>query len=116
MPHSAETHHLIGDVQFRLMKPSAIFISTGRGKVVDEPALIAALQEGRIAGAGLDVFEREPELADGLAELDNVVLLPHLGSATRGSRAGMSCLPAYTVVKERGSCKNGEHLRTFPLA
>jgi D-3-phosphoglycerate dehydrogenase len=83
LPLSKETFHLIGDAQIRLMKPSAIFISTGRGKVVDEPALIAALQEGRIAGAGLDVFEQEPPDADNpLLHMPNVFVSPHMASVS----------------------------------
>jgi len=93
-----ETHHLIGEPQLRRMKPTAHLVNTSRGPVVDEAALVRALREGWIAGAGLDVFEREPELAAGLADLDNVVLLPHLGSATIGSRAGMSRLAAENVI------------------
>jgi D-3-phosphoglycerate dehydrogenase len=81
LPLSKETFHLIGDAQFRLMKPTAYFLSTGRGKVVDEPALIAALQEGRIAGAGLDVLEQEPpDPNNPLLHMSNVAMTPHLGS------------------------------------
>lgn len=83
LPLSSETYHLIADAQFRLMKPSAIFISTGRGKVVDEPALTAALQEGRIAGAGLDVFEQEPpDPANPLLRMPNVAVSPHMASVS----------------------------------
>jgi len=81
LPLSNETLHLIGEAQFRLMKPSAFFVNTGRGKVVDEPALIAALQEGRIAGAGLDVLEQEPpDPSNPLLKMPNVVLSPHVAS------------------------------------
>ncbi|HEX5414591.1 MAG TPA: C-terminal binding protein [Chloroflexota bacterium] len=83
LPLSEETHHLVGEEQFRLMKPSAIFISTGRGPVVDEAALIAALAEVRLAGAGLDVFEREPLAADSpLLRMPNVTLSPHIASVS----------------------------------
>jgi len=83
LPLSPATYHLIGDAQFRLMKPSAYFISTGRGKVVDEPALIAALQERRIAGAGLDVLEQEPpDPANPLLSMPNVVVTPHMASVS----------------------------------
>ena len=80
-PHSKGTHHLMSEAQFSLMKPSAIFVNTGRGKVVDEPALIRALQEGRIAGAGLDVLEEEPpDPANPLLKMPNVVVTPHMAS------------------------------------
>ena len=83
LPLDDSTFHLVGDAQFRAMKPSAIFISTGRGKVVDETALIAALQEGRLAGAGLDVFEQEPpDPNNPLLGLANVTLSPHMASAS----------------------------------
>ncbi|MGD9143420.1 MAG: C-terminal binding protein [Dehalococcoidia bacterium] len=76
-----ETYHLIGDEQFKLMKPTAFFINTARGPVVDEPALIRAFAEGRIAGAGLDVFEQEPVDPDNpLLKMDNVVVMPHSAS------------------------------------
>ncbi len=72
-----------------LMRPDAYLINTARGGVVDEAALVEALRSRRIAGAGLDVFEREPEVSRGLLELENVVLLPHLGSATTETRVEM---------------------------
>ena len=76
------------------MKSSAILINTARGPVIDEAALVIALREGRIGAAGLDVYENEPRLADGLAELPNVVLLPHLGSGTVEARGEMARLTA----------------------
>jgi D-3-phosphoglycerate dehydrogenase len=83
LPWTPETHRLIGEAQFRAMKPSAIFLSTGRGKVVDEAALISALQEGRIAGAGLDVLEDEPpDPSNPLLSMPNVTLSPHMASAS----------------------------------
>ncbi len=82
VPLTAETTHLIDARALALMKPTAYLINTSRGPVVDEAALVEALKAGRIAGAGLDVYEREPAMAEGLAECDNAVLLPHLGSAT----------------------------------
>ncbi|MBX4298570.1 hypothetical protein K4H04_22705, partial [Mycobacterium tuberculosis] len=82
LPLSEETHHLFGQAQFAKMKSSAIFINAGRGPVVDEQALIAALQNGEIHAAGLDVFEHEPLAKDSpLLSLPNVVALPHIGSA-----------------------------------
>jgi glyoxylate reductase len=90
--YNSETHHLLGEQQFALMKPSAFVINTTRGAVIDEAALVRALQTKRIAGAGLDVFEREPQLEPGLCELENVVLAPHLGSATIGTRTKMGMI------------------------
>jgi len=86
----ASTRHLIGAPQFKLMKPTAYLINTSRGPVVDEQALVEALKNGEIAGAALDVFENEPELAPGLAELENVVIVPHIASATLWTRARMA--------------------------
>ncbi|HXF36898.1 MAG TPA: D-glycerate dehydrogenase [Actinomycetota bacterium] len=84
-----ETHHLIGAEELRMMKPTAILVNTARGPVVDEAALAEALARGEILAAGLDVFEREPEVHPRLLELDNVVLVPHLGSATVETRVAM---------------------------
>jgi len=88
-PATPETRHLIDERSLARMRPTAFLVNTARGDVVDEAALVTALREGRIAGAGLDVYEREPRLADGLRELANVVLLPHLGSATTETRTAM---------------------------
>ena len=95
---SADTRHLIDARRLRQMKPTAYLINTTRGQVVAEAALAAALQEGVIAGAGLDVFEREPIVHDGLIGLDNVVLLPHLGSATVETRTAMGVLAAGNAI------------------
>ena len=84
-----ETRHIIDARRLGLMKPTAFLINTGRGPLVDEAALVAALRDGTIMGAGLDVYEREPKLAEGLAELDNVTLLPHIGSGTVETREAM---------------------------
>ncbi len=84
-----QTRHFIGSHQLDRMKPTACLINTARGPIVDERALVAALQEGVIASAGLDVFENEPVLEPGLYDLPNVVLAPHLGSATIGTRTKM---------------------------
>lgn len=87
-----ETRHLIGAAELDLIGPAGYLINTARGSVVDEAALVAALQAGRVAGAGLDVFEHEPALAHGLAQCTNAVLTPHLGSATEETRAAMGNL------------------------
>ncbi|MDB5719354.1 MAG: D-glycerate dehydrogenase [Sphingomonas bacterium] len=88
-PGGSATHHLINAERIARMKPGAILINTARGTVVDERALAAALAEGRIAGAGLDVYETEPKVEPALLGLENVVLLPHLGSATAETRVAM---------------------------
>jgi glyoxylate reductase len=97
-PLTPETHHLIGEAQLRRMRPNAVLVNTARGPIVDEKALVRALREGWIGGAGLDVFEEEPGLASGLADLPNVVLTPHLGSATIDTRARMAERAARNVV------------------
>lgn len=88
-PLNPESHHVVDAAALARMKPTAVLVNTGRGPLVDEAALVEALRARRIAAAGLDVFEREPALAEGLAGLDNVVLTPHVGSATTTARATM---------------------------
>ncbi|MBF9002440.1 2-hydroxyacid dehydrogenase [Vibrio nitrifigilis] len=91
LPYVPETHHLIDEHAFAMMKESAFFINGGRGKTVDQAALVNALEQNVIKGAGLDVFEQEPLPADSpLMTLDNVVLLPHIGSATHETRDAMA--------------------------
>lgn len=97
-PLTPETHHLIGEAQLRSMRPHAVLVNTARGPVVDERALVRALREGWIAAAGLDVFEDEPALAPGLAELPQVALAPHVGSATVSTRDRMAEIAARCVV------------------
>lgn len=97
-PLTNETRHLMNAERLAMMKPSAVLINTARGPVVDEAALVQALRERRIAAAGLDVFEREPQLAPGLAELPNVFLLPHLGTATVEDREAMMRLAVANIV------------------
>lgn len=89
-PFTAETRHLVGERELRLMKPTAFLINTSRGPIVDEAALIRALAERRIAGAGLDVFEHEPHVDPALLTMPNVVLTPHLGSAVAELRESMA--------------------------
>jgi glyoxylate reductase len=97
-PLTPETQHLIGEKEFNKMKKTALLINTTRGPVVDEKALVQALKTKRIAGAGLDVYEEEPKLASGLAELKNTVLLPHIGSATIETRTKMAMMAAENII------------------
>jgi len=98
-PHSGTTHHLIDAAALAAMKSTAFLVNTARGPIVDEAALVEALGNGVIAGAALDVFENEPTVNPGLLSLDNVVLVPHLGSATVETRAAMATTAASNVVE-----------------
>ena len=93
-----ETRHLIGEPELGMMKPTTILINASRGPVVDEKALVCALRERRILAAGLDVYENEPEVEPGLKELDNVVLTPHVGTATVGTRTEMGFMVVRNVA------------------
>lgn len=93
-PYGPATHHLIGAEQLATMKKSAYLVNTARGPIIDEAALALALREEQIAGAGLDVFEQEPKVHPWLLELENVTLVPHLGSATVETRTAMAVLAA----------------------
>lgn len=93
-----ETHHLIGERELALMKPTAYLINVARGPVVDEGALVRALKAHRIAGAALDVYEEEPRMAPGLAELDDVVLVPHIASASHDTRDRMAVMAAENAI------------------
>lgn len=97
-PLTPQTHHLIGAAELAAMKPSAVLVNAARGPVVDEQALAEALRGGEIAAAGLDVYEHEPRVEPGLLELDNVVLAPHLGSATVETRTAMAELAARNAI------------------
>lgn len=97
-PYSPETHHLIDATRLAQMKPTATLINTARGPIVDEAALVAALEAGTIIGAGLDVFEQEPAVHEGLLDREDVVLIPHLGSATVEARTAMAVLAAQNVI------------------
>ena len=98
VPLSAVTTHFIGVEELRLMRPTAYLINAARGPVVDEAALIQALQQGWIAGAALDVFEHEPHVPQALQELENVVLVPHIGSASVATRTRMAVMAAENLV------------------
>ena len=104
VPLTAESRHLIGAPELAAMPRGAVLVNTARGPIVDERALVEALHGGVIAGAALDVFEREPEVEEGLLSLENVVLTPHLGSATRDTRIamGMLCVEALRAVLLEG--------------
>lgn len=97
-PLTEGTHHLIGKREFNLMKSTAVLVNTSRGPIVDEAALVTALQKKIIAGAGLDVYENEPQLAPGLMELENAVLLPHIGSASEDTRGQMAFVAAKNAI------------------
>ena len=97
-PATPETHHLIDAAALARMKPTACLVNTSRGPVIDESALVTALEERRIAAAGLDVYEREPALAPGLARCENAVLLPHQGSATFEAREAMGRLAVDAIA------------------
>ena len=108
-----DTHHMIGEDELRAMKDTACLINVSRGPVVDEKALVQALNEGWIGGAALDVFEDEPEMAPGLSEAPNTVLVPHIGSASRDTRGKMATMAAENALahlaKEKApNCVNPE--------
>ena len=100
--YTPETHHMISQREFELMKSEAVLINTSRGAVVDEKALVRALEEGEIWGAGLDVFEHEPEVEKELLTMKNVVLLPHLGSASFATRTKMGMMALENIL---AACK-----------
>jgi len=107
-PLNASTHHLISEKELKMMKPSAYLINTARGPVVDEQALVEVLEKGRIAGAALDVFENEPKITAQLLELDNVVLVPHIGTACIETRIEMAEEASQNILDhwENGKSKN----------
>ncbi|HHE64982.1 MAG TPA: D-glycerate dehydrogenase, partial [Bacteroidetes bacterium] len=98
VPLTIETRHLINESALKRMKSTAYLINTARGPIVDEKILVKALREKWIAGAGLDVFENEPQLTPGLAKLENVMLTPHLGSATVQTRNEMARIAALNLI------------------
>ena len=102
LPYTPQVHHLIGARELQLMKPTATLVNIARGGIIDDAALVTALQEKRIAGAGLDVFEGEPALHPGFLELSNVVLTPHIGSASIPTRRAMANLAADNLIAALG--------------
>lgn len=98
VPLLPSTHHLINEEKLKLMKSSAYLINTSRGPIIDEKALVRALEKGVIKGAALDVFENEPDLTPGLAELNNIILTPHIASGTEETRSKMSELAAENII------------------
>jgi gluconate 2-dehydrogenase len=99
MPYSKANHHAVGAAELALMKPTATLTNVARGGIVDDAALARALREGRLFAAGLDVYEGEPNVHPGLLELPNVVLTPHIGSATRATRLAMATLAADNLIE-----------------
>ena len=117
VPLTPETRHYIGEKELKLMKKTAILINASRGPVVDEKALLKALKEKHIWAAGLDVFENEPQIEPGLLELDNVVVVPHIASATTETRINMGRIAIDNIVKVLNgqppdTCVNAEVLKT----
>jgi len=104
LPYTPESHHLIGARELALMKHTAVIVNAARGGIIDDAALVQALKERRIAAAGLDVFEGEPKFNPGFLELDNVAMIPHIGSATRATRMKMNLL----AVKNLASALSGK--------
>jgi glyoxylate reductase len=98
VPYSSLTYHLIGERELQMMRPTAYLINTARGPIVDEKALVRALQAGKIAGAGLDVYEREPAVEPELLQMENVVLLPHIASASLATRTRMATMACDNIV------------------
>jgi glyoxylate reductase len=99
LPLLPETRHYIGEKELKMMKKTAVLINASRGPIVDEKALVKALREKQIWGAGLDVFENEPQLEPGLTELDNVIIVPHIASATTKTRLDMGAIAVNNIIK-----------------
>ena len=98
VPLTEETHHLINQKNISLMKKTACLVNTSRGSVIEEQALLESLRTGKITAAGLDVFEFEPRITSGLADLKNVILLPHIASATVGTRTRMAEIAVRNIL------------------
>ncbi|KAL9599341.1 MAG: hypothetical protein Q9219_003874 [cf. Caloplaca sp. 3 TL-2023] len=105
LPLNSATKGLIGREQFAMMKDGVVIVNTARGKIIDEEALVEALEQGKVFAAGLDVYEKEPEIHPGLVKNDNVVLMPHIGTATIETQRKMEMLVIANIrsVLERGS-------------
>ncbi len=99
LPYSPQTHHTIGEKELAQMKPTAHLINVARGGIVDDVALISALRQGRLSGAGIDVFEGEPAFNPGFLELDNVTLTPHIGSSSHNTRLAMAMRAADNLIE-----------------
>ena len=113
VPLTEETKYMIGEKEFAMMRSTAYFIHTARGKVVDDKALVEALKKNQIAGAGLDVFENEPALEEGLTELENVVILPHIGSASEETRTRMALMAVNNVLDALSGKTPGNLVKEF---
>jgi len=116
VPLTNETKHLIGEKEFEMMKPTAYLVNTSRGSVIKEDALLTALKTNKIAGAALDVYEFEPEITNGLEELDNVIITAHIGTATIDTRTEMGMMVARNLLavfrgEEPPNCVNKEVLK-----
>jgi glyoxylate reductase len=98
VPLLPTTRHLINKERFEMMKPTALLVNTSRGPVIDESALVSALRDGIIAGAAIDVYENEPKAAPGMSELENIIMTPHIASATLEARSGMAELAAKNII------------------
>jgi glyoxylate reductase len=113
VPLTDDTHHLIGEKELESMKETAVLINTSRGPIIDENALIKALENNQIFGAGLDVYEQEPKIPKRLKQLNNAVILPHIGSATKETRSKMADMAAENMIqglngKQPSNCVNPE--------
>jgi glyoxylate reductase len=97
-PLTDKTRHLIGETEFNQMKNGAFIINTARGPVIDEIAMVKALETGKLGGAGLDVFENEPEISPELLQMDNVVLVPHIGTGTTETRINIGIVASQNIV------------------
>jgi gluconate 2-dehydrogenase len=106
VPYSAASHHLVGAAELALMKPTATLTNIARGGIVDDAALAAALRAGTIAAAGLDVYENEPKLNPALLDLPNIVLTPHIGSASVHTRRAMAALTVDNLIAALGQGPN----------
>lgn len=115
LPYSAHSHHAIGAPELAMMKPDAVLVNLARGGIVDDVALIAALRSGRLAAAGLDVFENEPRLHPDFLSLKNVVLTPHIASATRATRLAMANCTVHNLLAMLHDGRPRDWVNPFPL-